>query len=160
MPPEPHLVLPIQATVVRYRLGGRGRRRPLAPAVGASAARDRLRARGFAMQAAPEPQDEPQSWRASSPPGGFFLPAPAIDIPVRDPPAPGNPLVFYLRDPPSDQDPGNPPGQVSAEGCPPNFGSDPNDPAWFSSQVDPRSGICSLLSSYAVGACLRRGRYF
>ena len=45
-------------------------------------------------------------------------------------------------------------------GLPPDFGSDPNDPAGFSAMVDAGSAVCQMLSAYAATACMRRGRYF
>jgi hypothetical protein len=164
MPLEPYLTLPIQASVVRYRLGMRGFPRPLDPRPRnpqTSVVRYPLGMRVFPRPPASPPAslpENPPSWGGREVPEGFFLVAPTIDTPVIDP-VTGD-TVNFLRNPPSDQDPGNPPGQVSPEGCPPNFGPDPNDPAGFSSQIDPRSAVCSLLSSYAMAACMRRGRYF
>jgi len=40
------------------------------------------------------------------------------------------------------------------------YGSDPGDPAWFPPQVNPRTAVCQVLSSYAVSRCLRGGGYF
>jgi len=40
------------------------------------------------------------------------------------------------------------------------FGADPGDPAWFPPQVNPRTAVCRILSSYAAGRCLRSGGYF
>lgn len=117
----PLLILPTQATVVRFRFARRGQPRP-----------PRL-------------------------PDGRFLLAPAIDTPVTG--AGGN-VIAVLRDPASDQDPGNPAGTVALQGCPPNFGTDPNDPAGFSPSVDPGSAACQMLSAYAMANCFSRGRYF
>ena len=40
------------------------------------------------------------------------------------------------------------------------YGFDPNEPAWFPPQVNPRTAVCQMLSSYAVSRCLRGGGYF
>jgi len=36
----------------------------------------------------------------------------------------------------------------------------PGDPGRFASRVDPRLGVCHVLSAAAAGRCLRGGRYF
>jgi hypothetical protein len=69
-------------------------------------------------------------------------------------------IVVVLRDPAFDQDPGNPPGSVAPAGCSANFGRDPSDPAGFYPMVDAGSAVCRVLSAYAAGECMRRGRYF
>ena len=40
------------------------------------------------------------------------------------------------------------------------YGSDPGDPAWFPPQVNPRTAVCQVLSSYAASRCLQGGGYF
>lgn len=40
------------------------------------------------------------------------------------------------------------------------FGSMPGDPGWFSRAVDPRLGVCRVLSRYAVPHCLHGRGYF
>jgi hypothetical protein len=40
------------------------------------------------------------------------------------------------------------------------YGPVPGDPAWFSPMVDSRRAVCQVLSSYALGRCLRAGGYF
>lgn len=40
------------------------------------------------------------------------------------------------------------------------YGTDPNDPAWFSPSVNPRVAVCHILSSYAAARCSRGGGYF
>lgn len=63
-------------------------------------------------------------------------------------------VVLKARNPAFDQDIRNP-GKSAAEGCPVNFGPDPDDPAGFSTLVDPGSALCSILSGYAVAGCSR-----
>jgi hypothetical protein len=140
----PALILPTQAAVVRF---------------------------GFARRGQPRPPRLPD---------GRFPLAPAIDTPIKK--AAGQPardvrgrqawaagtlvradidqVIVILRDPAFDQDFGNPPGTVALQGCPPNFGTDPNDPAGFSPSVDPGSAACQMLSAYAMANCFSRGRYF
>jgi hypothetical protein len=40
------------------------------------------------------------------------------------------------------------------------YGFDPNEPAWFPPQVNPRTAVCQVLSSYAVSRCVRGRGYF
>jgi hypothetical protein len=40
------------------------------------------------------------------------------------------------------------------------YGFDPNDPVWFPPQVNPRTAVCQVLSSYAASRCLQGGGYF
>ena len=67
---------------------------------------------------------------------------PLIDQEVRQPPKTGK-VIQILRSP--------------VDGP---YGFDPNEPAWFPPQVNPRTAVCQMLSSYAVSRCLRGGGYF
>lgn len=40
------------------------------------------------------------------------------------------------------------------------YGGDPNDAAWFSDHVNPRSAICGVLAPYAAVRCLAGGGYW